>query len=270
MSSPAAAQPVSNPETEESQVVVAEDADAAEQAGTTGDGEAEELDVGTEEEAAAEKPTEEGQETAPGEAVTDEPSEETSLESQEEGTSSDEEGWMKLEASSAKLEEEPPEPKPYFRTMLLVEGTARYGAVTIAPPGTTLEEEDPGAFESRVGHFGGQATLGVMPGGSAFTMAGRLRGGSYVSTDFTRGTVAADMLFGANFSRNARGNEFTYILGGFGVEFLPGENQDILTLNVGAATVVKGVSFGGGIFVGANDEIAIGTFGMQIGWGQLY
>lgn len=183
---------------------------------------------------------------------------------------SDEDGWMNLEASSATLEEKPPAPKPYFRTMLLVEGAARYGAVTIAPPGATLEEEDPDAFESRVGNFGGQVTLGVMPGGSAFTMAGRLRAGSYVSSEFTRGNVAAEMLFGANFARNARGNEFTYILGGFGVEFLPGENQDILTLNVGAATVVKGVSFGGGILVGANDEIAIGTIGMQIGWGQLF
>lgn len=177
---------------------------------------------------------------------------------------------MKLDATTARLEEKPPKPKPYFRTMLLIEGSARYGVVTIAPPGATLEDDAPDAFESRVGNFGGQVTLGVMPGGNAFTMAGRLRGGSYVSADFTRGNVAADMLFGANFGRSARGNEFTYILGGFGVEFLPGENQDILTLNIGAATVVKGVSFGGGIFLGANDEIAIGTFGMQIGWGQLF
>jgi hypothetical protein len=154
--------------------------------------------------------------------------------------------------------------------MLLVEGTARYGVVTIAPPGTILEEDDPDSFKSRVGSAGGQVTLGVMPGGNAFIMAGRLRGGSYISTDFTRGSVAADMLFGANFGRNARGNEFTYILGGFGVEFLPGENQDILTLNIGAGTVVKGVSFGGGIFIGANDEIGIATLGMQIGWGQLF
>ncbi len=183
---------------------------------------------------------------------------------------SDEDGWMKLEASTAGLETKPPEPAPYFRTMLLVEGTARYGGVTIAPPGATIEDDDPDAFESRVGNVGGQVTLGVMPGGSVFTMAGRVRGGSYLSEEFTRGNMAAEMLFGANFARNARGNEFTHILGGIGVEFLPGENQDLLTLSLGAATVVKGVSFGGGILLGANDEVAIGTLGMQVGWGQLF
>lgn len=194
----------------------------------------------------------------------------TATTSEASSNASDSDGWMKLDSGAAQLEEKQANPKPYFRTMLLIEGSARYGFVTIAPPGTTLEDEAPGAFESRVGNFGGQVTLGVMPGGNAFTMAGRLRGGSYVSADFTRGNVAADMLFGVNFGRNARGNEFTYILGGFGVEFLPGDNQDILTLSLGAATLVKGVSFGGGIFLGANDEIAIGTFGMQIGWGQLF
>jgi hypothetical protein len=177
---------------------------------------------------------------------------------------------MKLDAASAKLEEKPPEAKPYFRTMLLIEGAARYGGLAIAPEGTSLEDEDIEAIESRVGNLGGQVTLGVMPGGGVFTMAGRLRGGSYVSETFTRGNVAAEMLFGANFARNARGNEFTHILGGFGVEFLPGENQDLLTLSVAAATVVKGVSFGGGFSLGGNDEIAIGTLGMQIGWGQLF
>lgn len=185
-------------------------------------------------------------------------------------SAADEDGWMKLEESAAGLQEKPPESRPYFRTMLLVEGTARYGAVTIAPPGASLEDDDPDAFESSVGNLGGQVTLGVMPGGSAFTMAGRLRGGSYISDQFTRGNMSAEMLFGANFGRNARGNEFTHILGGFGVEFLPGENQDLLTLSVGAATVVKGVSFGGGFQVGANDEVAIATLGMQVGWGQLF
>ncbi len=177
---------------------------------------------------------------------------------------------MKLDAATAPLEEKPPEAKPYFRTMLLVEGAARYGGVTIAPPGATIEDDSPDAFESSVGNVSGQVTLGVMPQGSVFTMAGRFRGGSYISQDFTRGNMAVDMLFGANFARNAKGNEFTHIMGGFGVEFLPGENQDFLTISVGAGTVVKGISFGGGLMAGANAEIAIGTLGMQIGWGQLF
>jgi hypothetical protein len=168
------------------------------------------------------------------------------------------------------LEKEEPEPKPHFRTMVLAQATAHYGGMTVANPGTTLEESGSDVMTYRMGHFGAQATLGVMPGGGAFTMAGRLRGGSYVGEDVTQGNVAAEMLFGANFARNARGTEFTYILGGFGVEFLPRDNQDLLTLSIAGGTVVKGVAFGAGFQLGANDQYALALFGMHIGWGQLY
>ena len=67
---------------------------------------------------------------------------------------------------------------------------------------------------SRTGNLGGQVTLGIMPGGSAFTMGARLRGGTYLGENSTLGNIGAAMMFGANFARNVKGDEFSYALGG--------------------------------------------------------
>jgi hypothetical protein len=158
---------------------------------------------------------------------------------------------------------------PYYTTMVLAEGTAKYGVYSVAKTGT-FEDQNVEPDSLRTGQLGGQATIGVMPGGSAFTMAGRLRGGSYVGERVPGGYVAAEMLFGANFARNAQGSSFTYLLGGIGVEFLPGENEDMLSLSASGGTVVNGVAFGAGINIGANDEVAIALIGMHIGWGRLF
>jgi hypothetical protein len=179
---------------------------------------------------------------------------------------------MSLKASSAELEEvdDDDKPMPAFRTLLLVEATAKYGGFTVADPGHSLNDDDPEVENLRAGNLGGQVTLGIMPGGRAFTMGGRLRGGSYVGERITRGNVAAEMVFGANFARSARGNDYTHILGGVGVEFIPGENQDLLTASLSGGAVVNSVAFGAGLNIGANDEYAVFMLGMHIGWGQLF
>lgn len=164
----------------------------------------------------------------------------------------------------------PPEKGIDYRVMFLVEGVGKYGAFTRAQPGSSLENAAPEVDGQGAGHAGGQLTMGFMPGGSPFMMAGRLGGGSYLGRGVTRGSVAALLLFGANLNRNERGNEFTHLLGGVGVEYLPGENQDLVTLSASGGIVVQGLALGGQLLLAANDEVAVLMLGMQIGWGQLY
>lgn len=158
---------------------------------------------------------------------------------------------------------------PRYSAFVLAEATAKYGVYSVAQAGT-FEDEDVETENLRTGQLGGQVAVGVMPGGAAFAMAGRLRGGSYVGQGVPDGFVAAEMMFGANFARNEQGTNFTYVMGGIGVEFLPGENEDLLTLSATGGTVIGGISFGGGVNIAANDQIAMALFGMQIGWGRLF
>lgn len=179
----------------------------------------------------------------------------------------DDASWLDLHPDEETAE--PVRKMPYYTAMVLAEGTAKYGAYTVARVGT-FEDETVEPDSLRTGQLGGQVTVGIMPNGSAFAMAGRLRGGSYVGERVPGGYVAAEMLFGANFARNAQGSTFTYLLGGFGVEFLPGDNQDLLSLSATGGTVVNGIDFGAGINLAANDEVAIALIGMHIGWGRLF
>jgi hypothetical protein len=203
-------------------------------------------------------PVEEAPATTPAEATP----------SEEEEVRDDDAGWLDLHPDEEK--EEPTRKMPYYTAMVLAEGTAKYGGYTVAEEGATLEDESVETESLRTGQLGGQVTVGVMPSGSAFAMAGRLRGGSYVGERVPGGYVAAEMLFGANFARNAQGSSFTYLLGGIGVEFLPGDNQDLLSLSATGGTVVNGIDFGAGINIAANDEVAIALIGMHIGWGRLF
>jgi hypothetical protein len=153
--------------------------------------------------------------------------------------------------------------------MLLVEGVAKYGAITLADP-ASVEQPEVEADTDSAGLFGAQATLGLMPGGSTFMLAGRLRAGSYIRTAEAIPTVGAEVLFGASFLRKPDGKSFSYLLGGMGVEYLPTNNQDLLTLHAVGGSVVRGLHFGGGLHIGGNDEFAVFMFGLHLGWGQLF
>ncbi len=162
---------------------------------------------------------------------------------------------------AAELEPE----KRKFYTLLLVEAVAKYGSV--GREGSGIDEDRDGRS---TGLFGGQLTLGLLPGGKYFTMAARLAGGSFVSGGTGLGTLGASMMFGAHFLRNEKGNTFSYALAGAGVEFMPAINEDMLAFHVAGGTVVRGVSFSAGIDVGGNDDVGFALFGMQIGWGHLF
>ena len=101
-------------------------------------------------------------------------------------------------------------------------------------------------------------------------LAGRLRAGSYIRTAEAIPTVGAEVLFGASFLRKPDGKSFSYLLGGMGVEYLPTNNQDLLTLHAVGGSVVRGLHFGGGLHIGGNDEFAVFMFGLHLGWGQLF
>jgi hypothetical protein len=161
--------------------------------------------------------------------------------------------------------EEPKPEKPKFYTLLLAEAVAKYGSI-----GESDDNLDGDREGRSTGLFGGQLTLGLLPGGKYFTMAARLSGGAFVSGDRSLGTLGASMLFGANFLRSDDGRNFSYALAGAGVEFMPGANQDMLAFHVAGGTVVRGVSFSAGIDLGGNDDVGFALFGMQIGWGHLF
>lgn len=161
---------------------------------------------------------------------------------------------------------EPPA-RPKFSSMLLIEGLAKYGGLVEGPD---LSDDEAPTTSSRGGHLGAQATLGFMPAGKAFTMAGRLRGGAYLGSNITSGSIGASVLFGANFARQPEGKTFSYALGGFGVEYIAEKNQDILTLHITGGTVVNGLNFGADIDLGGNDEFALFMFGVHMGWGRLF
>jgi len=170
--------------------------------------------------------------------------------------------------NSEEDEEEPEEPeKPKFFTLILVESIAKYGSV-----GGTEEWENPNLDREsfRAGLLGGQLTLGLLPGGKYFTMAARLSGGALLGGPNVQSSIGASMMFGANFLRNQKGNNFSYALGGVGVEFMPGLNEDMLAVHISGGTVIKGLSFSAGADFGGNDDIGFAMFGMQIGWGHLY
>lgn len=187
-------------------------------------------------------------------------------------------------ATSAEEQEEPLKPsasvdlkpapsespeKPKFGTLLLIEGFAKYGGIV---RGDNIQDDETrsNVENFRAGNFGGQGTLALLPGQGTFTMAGRLRAGSYVGKDVTFGNLGAAMLFGINFGKSNDGRKFSYLLGGLGVDFIPSESQDMLMLHLAAGTVMNGISLSGGLDLGGNDEFGAAMIGMQIGWGQLY
>lgn len=181
-------------------------------------------------------------------------------------TEDDDRSWDELHPDD---QVEKVERVPRYTAFVLADFTAKYGVYSVVVDGT-FEADDAETNNLRTGQLGGQATVGVMPGGSAFAMAGRLRGGSYVGQGVPGAYVAAEMFFGANFARNEQGSSFAYVMGGIGVEFLPSDNQDMLTLSATGGTVINGIDFGGTINIAANDEVAIALIGMQIGWGRLF
>ncbi len=155
--------------------------------------------------------------------------------------------------------------KPKFNTLLLAEAIAKYGTV-----GDSLNSEDSDRDGYSAGLFGGQATLGLMPGGKYFTMAARLSGGAFVGGPQVHAIVGAAMMFGANFLRNERGDTYSYALGGAGVQFVPGLNQDMLALHLSGGTVINSLSFSAGVDIGSNEEFGFAIFGLQLGWGHMY
>lgn len=156
--------------------------------------------------------------------------------------------------------------KHKFTSMVLLEGVGRYGGFVEGPD---LEDDSAPTQSYRGFGLGAQATLGFIPGGRTFMMAGRLQGGAYLGSDVTSGTIGAAVLFGANLARKATGRTFSYVLGGFGVEYIPQKKQDILTLHISGGTVVRGLDFGADIDLGGNDEFARFLLGMHFGWGRL-
>ena len=156
-----------------------------------------------------------------------------------------------------------------FNTMILVEAVAKYGLIGRGTDLLESDQDDPFDEKFSVGYFGAQATLGLMPARSAFTLAGRLRGGAYLGHSPALASMGAAMLFGANFARKEDGRSFSYAMGGLGVEFLPSGSQDMLTIHASGGTVINEFTLGAGIDFGINNEIFIATFGLQIGWGRL-
>lgn len=153
-----------------------------------------------------------------------------------------------------------------YSTLLLVDGVAKYGGFS--------EESDPSEGQLpearyRAGYLGTEVTLGVMPGDSAFTMAGRLRGGAYLGSQINSGLIGASLLFGANFAHRSQGRSFSYALGGFGVEFLTDTNQDLLVLHAGGGVVLRGLHLGAALDVGGNDQVGRAMIGIRIGWGKI-
>lgn len=165
------------------------------------------------------------------------------------------------------LSQEPPLPpeKPTFNTLVLVEAIAKYGSVGDSFDDSEVDRDSYGA-----GLVGGQVTLGILPGGKYFTMAARLSGGAFIGGPSAQSTVGASMMFGANFLRNRDGTSYSYALAGAGVEFLPGVNEDMLAFHMSGGTVVKGISFSGGLDLGGNEKFGFVIFGMQVGWGRLF
>lgn len=158
---------------------------------------------------------------------------------------------------------------PPFTTIVLVEGIAKYGAIALAIS-DPLQQSAVESDTDSAGLIGAQATLGLMPGGSTFMLAGRLRVGSYIRAGEAIANMGAEMLFGANFLRKSDGRSFSYAMAGMGVEYMPSNNQDLLTLHAGGGSVVRGINFGGGLEIGANDEFAVVMFGFHVGWGRLF
>ena len=156
-----------------------------------------------------------------------------------------------------------------YNTMVLVEAVAKYGLIGRGTDLLESDQDDPFDEKFSVGYFGAQATLGLMPARSAFTLAGRLRAGAYLGHSPALGSMGAAMLFGANFARKEDGRSFSYAMGGLGVEFLPSGSQDMLTIHASGGTVINEFTLGGGLDFGINNEIFIATFGLQVGWGRL-
>lgn len=202
--------------------------------------------------------------TAPTPTPPPAPLEEAEPDDVQESTGSDAPPLSGAEVSTDCSCEAPPR---RFSSIALVEGVAHYGGVS---RGEDLSDPDAAEETYRAGLVGGQVTLGVMPGGRHFTMAGRIRGGAYLGGGSQLATMGAAMLFGANFLRDETGRSFGYVLGGVGVEFLPGLNQDMLTLHIAGGTIVRGFNFSAGLDLGGNDQIAHAMIGFQIGWGQLF
>ncbi len=159
-------------------------------------------------------------------------------------------------------------PSPY-RSILLLEGSAKYGLFATVIGAGSFEDDEVETKNETAGQFAGQAMLGIIPGGGTFMMGGRLRGGAYVNSNGAQALIGADLLFGANFARRD-GRNFAYAMGGMGVELIPTENIDMLTLQGIGGVVSGGLNFGGGIEVGANEDTAVIMFGMHMGWGRLF
>lgn len=164
-------------------------------------------------------------------------------------------------------EEDPPSP---FKSILLLEAVGRYGLLGRGSGLLDVDADEALDETFTAGYFGGQATFGLMPSHSAFTLAGRLRGGSYIGGGLAAGSLGAAVLFGANFARNETGDSFSYALGGFGVEFMPAANTDMLTFNASGGTIMNGFNLSAGLDLGINDDLFVAFFGLQLGWGQLF
>ncbi len=153
--------------------------------------------------------------------------------------------------------------------VLILEGGARYGVVSQVAP-LPVEATQSSTTSTEVAFVGGGATLGIMPGGGAFTIAGRIRSGLFFGDSLKLATLGADLLLGATLFRSPTGRNFTYLLGGFGVEFIPSQNQDLLSLHLGGGTVLNGINLGASVDLGGNDEYAYAMLGLNLGWGKLF
>jgi len=156
-----------------------------------------------------------------------------------------------------------------FSTLILIEGSAKYGLLAIAPA-NELGASDTSTTLLGVGLFGAQATVGIMPGDGAFTLGGRLRTGMYVGQDIANITIGADVLVGTNFSPSLDGRSLSYLLGGVGVEYIPANNRDILVLHAAGGQVKNGFSYGVEMSAGANDTYAVFLLGLRLGWARLF
>lgn len=169
-----------------------------------------------------------------------------------------------VNAPQSELELTPPDlPQPYEkkkRGILLLSGELAGGYLDL--------DLDP--FNSKSGGaalLGASLTMGAMPAKrSGFTMAGRIRLGSYL------GRTGGDY-FGVQGALGStvgprKDNRFSYFLGNFGIEVLQDSSETAATFGFQGGTSIDGLQLGGSLnYVGGSYQAVM--FGLELGFGGL-
>lgn len=119
--------------------------------------------------------------------------------------------------------------------------------------------------------IGGAFTVAGMPGqSSGFTMGGRVRGGAYLTDGQTYGHFGAAGLLGATIGPR-QDDRFTYFLGGFGFDYVPGavSNSIAAALSFQGGVSLGGLQLGGTVDLEGGENFFALMMGMEIGFGKL-